>query len=83
MRGAKSVKVDYRIDLHGFTLEQAYSCCSSRLEELFGNGCKSVEVITGKSGQIRKEFLHWIENWGYNARIGNNDGSFIVSKSRK
>ena len=51
-----------KLDLHGFTLEDAYEEFTDFIFESYDNNIPNVEVITGKSGQIRKEFPFWSEN---------------------
>lgn len=50
------------IDLHGMTIQQAFHKTNSFLRRHFEVGNKLVTVITGKGGQINKEFLHWCNN---------------------
>ena len=45
-----------KLDLHGFTLEDAYQEFTDFIYEAYQGSIPKVEVITGKSGQIRKEF---------------------------
>ena len=45
-----------KLDLHGFTLEEAYNEFTDFIYEAYTQNITKVEVITGKSGQIRKEF---------------------------
>lgn len=66
-------------DLHGYPVEIAFKLCRSALEAYKNKGIRNVEVITGKSGVIRKEFPFWMENLGYKATVAKHDGSFIVS----
>lgn len=68
-----------KFDLHGYPVEIAFKLCRSTLEVYKNKGFRHVEVITGKSGIIRKEFPFWMENLGYNAKVSSHDGSFIVS----
>ncbi len=51
-----------KLDLHGFTLEDAYQEFTDFIYEAYQGSIPKVEVITGKSGQIRKEFPHWAES---------------------
>lgn len=71
-------KTDTKLDLHGYTIEVAYHQCQSKLRRYQDVGYTSVEVVTGKSGQIRAEFPFWMENFGYRAQVATHGGSFIV-----
>ncbi len=68
-----------RIDLHGLTLNEAYSLVDEMIEECYYNEEKIIQFITGRSGEMNREFPMWIEN---NRMIRdckrNGDGSFIV-----
>jgi DNA-nicking Smr family endonuclease len=57
--------VDGRIDLHGFTLEQAHAALNAFLRREHGRGSRCVVVVTGKGqrdgeGKIRRETPHWL-----------------------
>lgn len=47
------------LDLHNYTIQQAYEASSDHLEQAFYLGIKKVQHITGKSGQISQEFETW------------------------
>ena len=51
-----------KLDLHGFTLEEAYQEFSDFIYSAYEDSISKVEIITGNSGQIKKEFPHWAEN---------------------
>jgi DNA-nicking Smr family endonuclease len=76
---SKPLEAQVTFDLHGYPVEIAFKLCRSTLEVYRNKGFKNVEVITGKSGVIRKEFPFWMENLGYKAIVAKHDGSFIVS----
>jgi len=67
-----------KIDLHGLTVQGAFDYCLEELEYYSNLKHKSVEVITGKSGQIRKEFPIWLETWDYTGVAAWHGGSFTV-----
>jgi DNA-nicking Smr family endonuclease len=67
-----------KIDLHGFTIQHAFVFCHEELKYHKSMGHKSAEVITGKSGQIRKEFPIWLETWGMTGTVASHGGSFTV-----
>lgn len=56
----------HTLDLHGFTVEEAYRIFLSFVQTHLEHGSKSITVITGKgiSGQglIHKEMPLWLEN---------------------
>ena len=56
----------YTIDLHGFTVEEAYQIFTRFLNVHVVHQSKSIRVITGKgkegSGLIHKEMPLWLEN---------------------
>lgn len=46
-------------DLHGMTTQQAYEHTKHFVHR--SDGSKKLTIITGKSGQIRNEFPHWMD----------------------
>ena len=44
-----------KLDLHGFTLEEAFEEFTDFIYQSYTDNLPAVEIITGKSGQIRKE----------------------------
>ena len=74
-----------KLDLHGFTLEDAFDEFSDFIYEAYNDNLSNVEIVTGKSGQIRKEFPFWSEN---NHQIRSieaswHGGSFVVKLQKK
>ena len=67
-----------RIDLHGLTVQDAFTYCKQELDWYRDIGHKAVVVITGKSGQIRKEFPNWLDTWRLTGTVAFHDGSFTV-----
>ena len=51
-----------KLDLHDLTLEEAYDEFNEFINKAYSDNIRKVEVITGKSGQIRREFPYWSEN---------------------
>ena len=51
-----------KLDLHGLTLEEAFDEFTDFIYEAYTNNLSKVEIVTGKSGQIKKEFPYWSEN---------------------
>ena len=59
--------IDARIDLHGYTLDQAYTALSRFLARAHGDGSKVVLVITGKGtfgtgerGALKRQVPMWL-----------------------
>ena len=48
------------LDLHGYTLQEAYKETHEFVKECHRDRVKKVKVITGK-GEINKEFPMWLE----------------------
>jgi DNA-nicking Smr family endonuclease len=44
------------------TLDQAHRAVKVFVRDAKGEGTRAVFVITGRSGQIREEFLDWVEH---------------------
>jgi DNA-nicking Smr family endonuclease len=49
------------IDLHGMTVNEAHTTTRDYLKEASQRGEKSVMIITGRSGIIRREFPSWLQ----------------------
>ena len=74
-----------KLDLHDLTLEEAYEEFRDFIHEAYSNNISKVEVITGKSGQIRREFPYWSEN-SHQVQYHEESwhgGSFVVKIERK
>ena len=74
-----------KLDLHGLTLEEAYEKFQNFIFEAYNDNVLKVEIITGKSGQIRKEFPYWSENSHQikNHEISWHGGSFVIKIEKK
>ncbi len=72
-----SLTISKTLDLHGYTIQGAYEKTREFLEYCQEEDYKNVRIITGKSGQIFKEFPTWIENFGCTI-IVSEIGSFVV-----
>ena len=48
------------LDLHGMTVQQAYEATMEFVNQSDGD----ITVVTGKSGQIKREFARWLEDNG-------------------
>lgn len=55
----KEIDLAKRLDLHGMTVHQAYHRFKNFVSEHAEIGTSDVVVITGKSGQISREFTSW------------------------
>jgi hypothetical protein len=66
-------------DLHGMTLDEAHQLAISQVQTHQGKS-GSVTFITGKSGQMRNEFCHWLDREQGISRIEslNGGGAFRV-----
>jgi len=73
-----------KLDLHGFPVNEAWLRFKEFIDQHHKNGDKSVVVITGKSGQIAREFESWcratktIREWEPLGRKNGPAGSFRV-----
>ena len=83
------------LDLHGFTVEEAYALFGRFLNYHFENGTRKIVVITGKGkdgkGLLKNEFPKWLETDQIkekiqiaNCTVKNDGGAFeITLKQRK
>lgn len=55
----KQIELPKRLDLHGLTLHEAYHRFNTFVHQHSEIGKSEVVVITGKSGQISREFTNW------------------------
>lgn len=58
----RSFRFRQTLDLHGMTLAQAHVETQWFVAQAHQAGAKSVVIITGLSGPIRREFPLWVEN---------------------
>lgn len=87
------IEVPNTLDLHGFTLQDAYSVFLRFLTYHFENGTKRIVVITGKGkkgeGLLKNEFPKWLESSIVKEKVNkssslNSGGAFELSlKQRK
>ena len=54
--------LQFSLDLHGMTIQQAFNATRLFVEEHRINGSKSFVIISGKSGKIADELPFWVEN---------------------
>jgi DNA-nicking Smr family endonuclease len=52
--------IDRRIDLHGLTQAQAHSALLHFIRQSAAQEARTVLVITGKSGVLRRQVPHWL-----------------------
>ena len=56
-------ELNTRLDLHGLTIHQAHIKFREFISDHWMIGNRKLVVITGKSGGISQEFIHWCVNW--------------------
>ena len=49
------------MDLHGLTLDEAYNRVKDAFADCYSKGIRKLKVITGRSGEICRQFPHWAE----------------------
>lgn len=49
------------MDLHGLTLDEAYKRVKAAFHDCYGKGIRKLKVITGRSGEIFRQFPQWAE----------------------
>lgn len=63
------------LDLHGLTVASAHNLANYHIQEAKASNIKKLRHITGKSGQISKEYSDWMKQNQYVKRIEKlNDG---------
>ena len=72
--------IDHTLDLHGFTIEDAFTETQRFVYNTRAFGYRYATVITGKSGAICEEFPAWVERIPAISRIEtlNGGGAFRV-----
>lgn len=70
-------------DLHGMTVQGAYEHTLKLLQRAYEYHMDKFTLITGKSGQIRREFAGWMENpalakYVRYYRQQSNGGSYVI-----
>jgi DNA-nicking Smr family endonuclease len=56
------INISARLDLHGYKLDEAYAKTCEFIARCQRNQKRCVLIITGKSGNIKKEFSHWVNS---------------------
>jgi dsDNA-specific endonuclease/ATPase MutS2 len=70
-------------DLHGMTVQQAFDHTIKLCSRAYNYHMDKITIITGKSGQIRREFESWLDNPQLSqyvrfCRAQSSGGSFVV-----
>lgn len=52
--------IDCRLDLHGFTQQEAHAALLQFLRQSAARQARTVLIITGKSGVLRRQVPHWL-----------------------
>jgi DNA-nicking Smr family endonuclease len=68
------VKRAYRLDLHGMTVDSAHKTTIDFIEKSKVSGLKHITIVTGLSGNIKKEFPYWLERNPHIAKIEQKSG---------
>ena len=68
------------LDLHGMTIQQAHEEAVAYVRDAYWEGAREVTIVTGRSGDIRREFPTWMR---LHERVRsfdtiNGDGAFKV-----
>ena len=50
-----------QMDLHGLTLDQSYNRVKNAFRDCYSKGITKLKVITGRSGEICRQFPVWAE----------------------
>jgi DNA-nicking Smr family endonuclease len=78
-----SVREVLGYDLHGMTVQEAFDHTIKLCARAYEYHINAITIITGKSGQIRREFEGWMDNPELSKfvryfRCQSNGGSFVV-----
>lgn len=86
------IDLPYTLDLHGFTVQEAYETLCRFTDHHFERGTHHVHVITGRglntTGAIKKEVLLWLDTPFFTERISsfqwiNGNGALKIDLKRK
>ncbi|PCJ96652.1 MAG: hypothetical protein COA52_01235 [Hyphomicrobiales bacterium] len=77
------MSLHYIMDLHGKTVQQGYNLTLSFIKIHALSGKKTVKIITGRSGKMKKEFERWMSNPVFKPYIKEihedfHKGSFVI-----
>jgi len=73
------------LDLHGYTVHNAWKIFNERIEQCYYKGQKKIVVITGH-GQIGDELIAWVHNnplTEHCERLDPNKGAYTVKIKKK
>ncbi len=84
-RGRMTRTFHTTLDLHGMTLDQAHAAVRRMVADAQHCGLKHVNIITGLSGPIRREFPFWVEQLSQVRRFEtlNGGGAFKLHLVKK
>ena len=72
------------MDLHGLTLDEAYNRVQNAFADCYSKGIRKLKVITGRSGEICRQFPMWAEldQHVQYTRLNTDGGSYFVKIKR-
>lgn len=83
--GIKPYRYSKILDLHGKTVHDSYTMVIEFINEALYMNIDNVTIITGRSGQIKREFNHWMERFGNRIKSIKlvNEGSYLIKIKKK
>ena len=68
------------MDLHGLTLDEAYNRVKDAFQDCYSKGIRKLKVITGRSGEICRQFPMWAEldDRVQYTKLNSDKGSYFV-----
>tara|TARA_E500000318_G_scaffold83060_1_gene78616 strand:- start:619 stop:873 length:255 start_codon:yes stop_codon:yes gene_type:complete len=68
------------MDLHGLTLDEAYDRVKEAFRDCHAKGIRKLKVITGRSGEICRQFPHWaqLDDNVKSVKLNRDGGSYFV-----
>lgn len=72
------------MDLHGLTLDEAYNRVKNAFADCYSKGIRKLKVITGRSGEICRQFPMWAEldHHVQYTKLNTDGGSYFVKIKR-
>jgi len=72
------------MDLHGLTLDEAYNRVKDAFADCYSKGIRKLKVITGRSGEICRQFPMWAELDAHvkYTKLNRDKGSYFVKLTR-
>ena len=76
----KAAASSKQMDLHGLTLDEAYNRVKDAFADCYSKGIRKLKVITGRSGEICRQFPHWAELDTHvkSCKLNRDGGSYFV-----